>query len=68
MLTVLNISHLGTLYDNEAGQPTTIQLQLRDYFRNKLITGGRDIEGAILGVSGRSSSAMKILLANDFSC
>jgi hypothetical protein len=65
MLTGLNIFYLGTLYDNEAGQPTTIQLQLRDYFGNKLITGGRDIEGAILGVSGKSSLVMNALIALD---
>jgi hypothetical protein len=42
----------GTLYDNVAGVPTTVSLQLRDYFNNKLITGGRYIELALLGVGG----------------
>jgi hypothetical protein len=40
----------GVLYENIAGVPATISLQLRDYFHNKLISGGYDIDTAILGV------------------
>lgn len=46
---------IGTLYDNVAGEPATVSLQLRDYFRNKLLTGGRDLELALLGVGGKRS-------------
>jgi hypothetical protein len=40
----------GTLYDNVAGVPANIYLQLRDYFKNILISGNTAIECAILGV------------------
>lgn len=35
-----------------AGVTAQIDLQLRDYYRNRLISGGRDIELALLGVGG----------------
>lgn len=40
------------LYDNVAGVTAQIDLQLRDYYNNKLISGGRNIELALLGVGG----------------
>ncbi len=43
---------LGTLYDNVAGVPAFVYLQTRDHFGNKLITGGTNIELALLGVGG----------------
>lgn len=42
----------GTLYDNEAGKTASIYLQARDYFNNKLITGGGKLECAFFGVAG----------------
>jgi len=41
------------LYDNVAGVTAQIDLQLRDYWFNKLISGGRDIELALLGVGSK---------------
>jgi hypothetical protein len=46
------VVNIGTLYDNVAGVPTTVSLQLRDYYRNKLNAGGRNLELALLGVGG----------------
>lgn len=43
---------VGVLYDNVAGVPAQINLQLRDYYYNKLVSGGRNIELALLGVGG----------------
>ena len=40
----------GVLYENIAGVPATISLQLRDYWRNELYSSGYDVECAILGV------------------
>lgn len=42
----------GTLYDNIAGIPTTVDVQLRDYFRNLIRVGGRNIEVSLIGVGG----------------
>jgi hypothetical protein len=46
------VVNIGTLYDNVAGVPATVSLQLRDYYRNKLNAGGRNLELALLGVGG----------------
>lgn len=43
---------IGTLYDNIAGVSTTVSIQLRDYYENKLQTGGHNLELALLGVAG----------------
>jgi hypothetical protein len=43
----------GTLYDNIAGIPTTVDIQLRDYFRNLIRVGGRNLELALIGVGGK---------------
>jgi hypothetical protein len=48
----INALNVGTIYDNTAGIPASVQMQTRDYFQNKLITGGRSLELAILGVGG----------------
>jgi len=40
----------GTLYDNVAGVTARVNLHLRDYFSNKLQSGGRDVELVLLGV------------------
>ena len=45
----------GTLYDNVAGVPAQVTLQLRDYFLNTLLVGGRNIELALLGVGGKGA-------------
>lgn len=43
----------GSLYDNVAGVPAQVDLGLRDYFYNHLVSGGRAIELALLGVGSK---------------
>ena len=52
MILIIRL-HTGVLYDNVAGVTAQIDLQLRDYWYNKLISGGRDIELALLGVGSK---------------
>eukprot|EP00981_Chlorochromonas_danica_P000612 scaffold139_cov260-Ochromonas_danica.AAC.9 len=41
----------GVLYDNVAGQWADVSIQLRDYFGNKLIKSGGELELALIGVA-----------------
>lgn len=43
----------GTLSDNTAGVPAYVYLQARDYYGNRLITGGKNVELVLLGVGGK---------------
>jgi hypothetical protein len=45
-----NTDLTGALYDSTAGVTSTVYLQLRDYFSNKLISGGTNVELALIGV------------------
>ena len=42
----------GDIYDNIAGVTRFVNIQLRDYYNNKLIYGGDRLELALIGVGG----------------
>lgn len=52
LLLCVVVVDLGTLYNNIAGVTATVAVQLRDYYGNKLQTGGRSLKLALLRMAG----------------